>query len=470
MAQAATAPVLPQTDHASKRIAVIGAGAAGICMAKYLRKVGFAVTIFEIGSQIGGMWCYQNDNGLSSAYRTLHINTSRGVTRFHDLDFDDDVQAFPDHWDMHRYLEKYAKHFNLVPLIRFNSRVADIRPAFDPASDPPRWDIVLEDGKTEEFDTVIAATGHLADPMHVPIFRDNFTGTYVHSHHYKEPEDFVGQRICVVGVGNSACDIASDVCVTSPRCVLVARSGAIILPKLFCGIPFTDITRKIQRPWIPGWLRRKLTGILTFLVHGNMQKLGFRPMEKRVHTTSNGTIVTDIAYSRIAVKHEIEKIDGKVLHFSDGTAEEFDTIIAATGYQIQLPFISRDIVPLEDNKLRLYKRMVQPGWPGLYFPGFFNTDTALNMVFEHQARWIRAVEMGEAVLPSDDDMWADIKAQERWVGERFKDTARHTIEEEHVVYLGALKKSLRLMKRLAKWRKGKFPTPQTKLGKLSPER
>ena len=114
--------------------------------------------------------------------------------------------------------------------------------------------------------------------------------------------------------------------------------------------------------------------------------------------------------------------------------------------------------------------MVQPGWPGLYFPGFFNTDTALNMVFEHQARWIRAVEIGEAVLPSDDDMWADIKAQERWVGERFKDTARHTIEEEHVVYLGALKKSLRLMKRLAKWQKGKIPTPQTKLGKLSPER
>jgi len=459
MVQAVTASVSRQPDKKIKHIAIIGAGAAGICMAKYMREAGFDVTVFEIGTKIGGMWCYENDNGLSSAYRTLHINTSRGVTRFHDLDFNVDVQSFPDHWDMHQYLEDYAKHFDIVPLIRFNTTVTDIHPAFDPATERPRWNLELENGTIETFDTVLAASGHLSDPLHVPMFRDDFAGTYVHSHHYKEPENFVGQRICVIGVGNSACDIASDVCVTSPRCVLVARSGAIILPKLFCGIPFTDITRRIQRHWIPGWLRRKVTGILTYLVHGDMKKLGFRPMEKRVHTTSNGTIVTDIAYSRITVKHEIEKIDGKTLHFADGTSEEFDTIIAATGYQIQLPFISRKIVPLENNKLRLYKRMVQPGWPGLYFPGFFNTDTALNMIFEHQARWIRDIELGDAVLPSESDMWADIEAQERWVGERFKETPRHTIEEEHVVYLSALKKSMRLMKRLAKLRQGMTVTP-----------
>jgi len=458
MAQAKPVPAQGQDarPEPKKRVAVIGAGAAGICAAKYMREAGFEVTVFEIGSQIGGMWCYENDNGLSSAYRTLHINTSRGVTRFHDLDFDPDVQAFPDHWDMHRYLEKYAKHFDLVPLIRFNTPVKEVRPAFNPQTEPPCWEVETADGAVERYDTVIAATGHLADPLHVPMFQNDFAGRYVHSHHYKEPEPFVGDRICVIGVGNSACDIASDVCVTSPRCVLVARSGVIILPKLFCGFPFTDITRKIQRHWVPGWLRRKFTAILTFLVHGNVQKLGFRPVTERVHITSNGTIVTDIAYSRIAVKHEIDRIDGKTLHFSDGTSEEFDTIIAATGYQIQLPFISRDIVPLEDNKLRLYKRIVQPGWRGLYFSGYFNTDTALNMIFEHQSRWIRAVETAEANLPSDEAMWSDIEAHERWIGARFKDTLRHTIEEEHVPYLSALRKSLRQMKRLAKRGGGAF--------------
>ncbi len=435
---------------ARKRIAVIGAGAAGLSAAKYMAAAGFNVTVFELGSEIGGMWCYRNDNGLSSAYRTLHINTSRSVTRFHDLDFDADVQAFPDHWDMHRYLVKYARHFDLERLIRFRTAVVDARPQFSPGREAPVWELELSDGTTARFDTVIAATGHLSEPLHVAGFRDDFAGTYVHAHDYKEPEDFVGQRICVVGVGNSACDIASDVCVTAPRCVLVARSGVIILPKLFCGRPFTDITRKIQRSWIPARLRRRLTAALTWLVHGDMARLGFRPMRERVHTTSNGTIVTDIAYRRIEVKHEITAIDGHRLSFSDGTAEDFDTLIAATGYRITLDYIARDIVPLEDNRLRLYKRMAQPGWPGLYFMGFFNTDTALNMVFEHQARWIGEIETGVAVLPAEAEMWRDIEAQEAWVAGRFKDTPRHTIEEEHVPYLSALAKSLRVMRRHAR--------------------
>ncbi len=433
-----------------KRIAVIGAGACGLCAAKYLSAAGMDVTIFEIGTQIGGLWCFMNDNDRSSAYRTLHINTSRGVTRFHDLDFDPGVQAFPDHVDMHNYLKKYTEHFDLVRMIRFQSRVVDLRPAFDPnAGEAASWEIELENGTTEAFGAVVVASGHLTTPLHVPMFKDDFAGDYVHGHDYRAPEPFVGKRICVIGVGNSACDMATDVCSTAERCVLVARSGVVILPKLFCGIPFTDITRKIQRPWIPVWLRRKLIGMLTYLVHGSMTKLGFKPLDTRAHVTSNGTIVTDITYNRIAVKQGIQRIDGKTLHFVDGTAEDFDVLIAATGYVIDLPFISRDIVPLSGNRLELYKRMVQPHWPGLYLMGFFNTDTALNMIYEHQARWVRDIELGDAKLPPVAAMQADIAAKRKWVETHYKDSPRHTIEEEHVPYIGELNKSLRRMRRAA---------------------
>ena len=270
----------------------------------------------------------------------------------------------------------------------------------------------------------------------------------MHSHDYKAPEPFVGKRICVVGVGNSACDMATDVCSTAEDCVLVARSGVLILPKLFCGIPFTDITRKIQQPWVPTWLRRKLTGWLSYLVHGSMTKLGFKPSNQRAHVTSNGTIVTDIAYNRITVKQGIEQIDGQTIHFVDGSSGEFDVLLAATGYLIDLPFISRDIVPLEDNRLELFKRMVQPNWPGLYLMGFFNTDTALNMVYEHQARWVRDIELGKAKLPPIAAMEADIAAKRQWVETYYKASLRHTIEEEHVPYIGELKKSMRQMRRL----------------------
>ena len=121
-------PVAGPNTRGDKRVAVIGAGACGLCAAKYLLASGFDVTVFEICSQIGGMWCYENDNRRSSAYRTLHINTSRGVTRFSDLDFDDATQPFPDHADMHRYLVRYAEHFRITPRIRFNTTVTNVAP------------------------------------------------------------------------------------------------------------------------------------------------------------------------------------------------------------------------------------------------------------------------------------------------------------------------------------------------------
>lgn len=435
-----------------KRIAVIGAGAAGLCSAKYMQAAGFDVTIFEIGSQIGGMWRYLNDNGLSNAYRTLHINTSKSVTRFHDLPFDDDVQPFPDTFDMHRYLVKYAEHFDLVKLIRFNTPVSRVEAAFEPAKgEKPAWRVATADGD-EIFDAVMAATGHLSEPRHVPMFQNDFTGEYVHSFYYRKPEDFVGKRVCVVGVGNSACDIASDVCVTSEQTVMVARSTPIILPKLMFGRPFTDITRKIQRPWLPAWVRRRVTGLLAWIAHGDLAKLGFKPRTKeKLHVTSNGTIVNDIAYRRVVLKQEIERIEGRTLFFNDGTSAEMDALIAATGYKIHLPFLADGLVDgdPENNRLDLYKRIAAPDWPGLYMIGFFNTDTALNMVFEHQVRWVRDIELGEAKLPAPDAMRADIAAKRRWVEENFKHTPRHGIEEEHIPYLGELKRSNKDMRRAA---------------------
>lgn len=435
-------PPLGPNRRGDKRVAVIGAGACGLCNAKYLLQAGFDVTVFEIGSQIGGMWCYNNDSGRSSAYRTLHINTSRGVTRFSDLDFDPETQPFPDHFDMHRYLVQYADHFGVTPRIRFNSRVAHVRPAFDPDHEPPVWEIGLADGRTERFDAVLLATGHLTAPLHSPDLQ-RFGEGYLHAHDYREPEPFVGKRICVVGVGNSACDIASDVCVTSRRTVLVARSGVVILPKLMFGRAFTDITAKIQRPWIPRKLRQKLIGFLVWLAHGDMAALGFKRSSTLSHVTSNATVTTDIAYRRIFVKQGIESVDGHTIRFVDGAEEEFDTLIAATGYRIDLDLLPPDVVRVTDNRLDLYLRIVPPGWPGLFLMGFFNTDTALNMVFEHQARWVREFLLGNAVLPSDAEMRQAIALRTAWYKRQYRDSARHTIEEEHVRYLTDLRTTLK---------------------------
>lgn len=436
----------------SRRFAIIGAGAAGLCAAKHLQESGFTdITIFEIGTQIGGMWCYRNDNRRSAAYKTLHINTARNVTNFSDLEFRDDVQMFPSHQDMHEYLVSYANHFDLVKYIKFSSRVTGVRPAMGHRPEKPKWEVQLESGGADIFDRVIVASGHLSEPLHVGEFRNNFSGEYVHSHDYREPDRFLGKRICVVGAGNSACDIAADVCVLSDKTVMVARSGVMIAPKLIFGRPFTDTTMVLYKHWFPDRLRRWIISSLVYLFHGRMTDLGFKPLVKRAHPTTNAVLVQHIAYQRVLVKVGIERINGKRIHFSDGTSDEFDVLIAATGYLIDLPFLSPSIVPIVNNSIDLYKRILPPDQYGLYFVGFLNsTAHALNRLFEYQSRWICALETGDIVRPSADEMRRDIAAKHDYIHKHFKESPRHTIEEESLLYMRELDRQMPRRKRKAR--------------------
>lgn len=426
-----------------KSVGIIGAGAAGLCAAKHMLEAGFDATVYEIGSNVGGMWVFQNDNGRSSAYRTLHINTARDLTNFSDFRFEDTVPPFPSHWDMAKYLKDYADYFGVAPHIRFNTRVTRVAPAASYAADRPRWTVETAGGDTTEHDTVIVATGHLTKPLEVAEFRDGFKGQYLHSHYYKDPADFVGKSVCVVGVGNSALDIASDLAMTSDGVTLVARSTALIIPKLVFGKPFWDTIKPFYKPWVPAWLRTKVLKSLVYMVQGDMSALGFPPTSKRVHATSNANIVNHIKYRRVLVKNGISAIEGCTIRFSDSSARAFDTLIAATGYLIDLDFMDARVVTPGNNELDLYMRIVPPDWSGLYFLAFFNSDTALNWICEGQTRWIREFELGRARLPPLAEMRAEIEHRKAWVRTHFKDTPRHGIEVEHMPYFADLKRTMR---------------------------
>ena len=146
----------------TQHYAVIGAGAGGLCAAKYLVARGFEVTIFEAGSHIGGLWVYNNDSGMSPAYKSLHINSEARVSTFVDFPFPDGASLYPDHHEMSLYFERYAQHFDLVRRIRFRSRVSSI------TSVEGRFRVSLESGSEETFDGVVVATGHQSVPRHPP--------------------------------------------------------------------------------------------------------------------------------------------------------------------------------------------------------------------------------------------------------------------------------------------------------------
>jgi dimethylaniline monooxygenase (N-oxide forming) len=161
---------------AVRKIAVIGAGAAGLCAAKHLLSKGIEVVIYEMGTRIGGLWSYESDNGLSGAYQSLHVNSENKVTAYKDFPFPDSAPIYPDHAQMAQYLVDYADKFNLKPHIRFNAKVTNVQQVAG-----GRWVVQLADTSYQHFDAVVVASGHQDVHSHPPFAKD-FTGEYLHSH------------------------------------------------------------------------------------------------------------------------------------------------------------------------------------------------------------------------------------------------------------------------------------------------
>lgn len=423
-----------EEDAGVRRMAVIGAGASGLCAAKHLLERGFAVTVFELGSQVGGLWVYENDNARSPAYLSLRINSEPQATRYRDFPFPEDYPFNPTHFQVHAYLEAYADHFDVRRHIRFNAEVTSVEPS--PSAGGAAWRVRLADGTEEDFDGVVVASGHQGVPSHPP-FAEKFTGEYLHSHDYRTPEPLREKRVLVVGTGNSALDIAADICTITASTTMTARSPVLVMPRMMFGVPIQRTVAKISKPYVPWAVERRFRELLTYMAHGRMEEWGFVKPKKRTHPASHPTIMGHIAWERIVVKSAgADDADGNEVHFSDGTIESFDVLIAATGYEIDLPFLSEDVLPVVGRRLDLYKRVFPPGRPGLYFVGFHNVSGGANIrIMDVQAEWVAAVASGDVELPDRSEMDADIERENRRISRRYPDSPRYSLELDPPVYV-----------------------------------
>ena len=407
-----------------KHFAIIGAGAGGLCAAKYLTANGIDVTIFEAGSKVGGLWVYNNDSGMSPAYKSLHINSEAMVSSFIDFPFRDDAPLYPDHGEMSRYFESYAAHFDLTRRIRFRSRVKSVTP------DGDMFRIELDDGSVETFGGVIVASGHQSVPRHPPQI-EGYTGDYVHAHAYRVPAPYADKRVLVIGPGNSGVDIAADICTVTEHTVLSARSPVLIMPRMMFGVPNSRTLLKLERPFLPWKVRIWIRITLTRMFHGRMEQWGFRTPRTRTHPISHPTLISQIAWGRITVKPGIAAIDGKTIHFTDGSADVFDAVIAATGYNTAIPFLSDDISPVESETthVALYNRVAHPRVPGLYFIGFFDATGGSNIrMMDDQAEYVAALVTNAVKRPSESEMLAAIETERAWAASQFPDSPRYGLE------------------------------------------
>jgi hypothetical protein len=413
---------------------VIGAGISGLTAGKALSDWGLPYTCFEASDDIGGNWYFGNPNGRSSAYRSLHIDTYRDSVSFRDMPMGEDYSDYPHHERIRAYLNEYADAFSLRERIRFQSAVKH-------AVRNPRggWRITLEDDTAEEFDCLIVGNGHHWDPR-FPDFPGSFDGETLHSHHYlspTEPLDLTGKRVLVVGIGNSAVDIVSELSRkgVAEKVFISTRSGAWVMPKYLFGQPIGKLVK--TNPRLPLKVQRWLARPLPYLASGRMEDFGLPHPNHRfleAHPTVSSELLLRLGSGDAVGKPNVEELQGDRVRFEDGTSEQIDAIVYATGYKITFPFFDPEFLSAPDNRFPLYKRIFVPGIDDLAFIGFAQTVPTLFPFVELQSKLVVRYLNGEYALPSVEEMEETIRSdQERHFG-RVTDRPRHTMQIDWYIY------------------------------------
>ena len=310
------------------KVCVIGAGSSGIAACQVLHARGMDFDCFEKGSGVGGNWRYDNDNGMSSAYRSLFINTSRRMMEYATYPMPEDYPDYPHHTQIAAYFDDYVDHFRFRERIRFRTEVTSVEPA--PGGS---YRVTLDDGQTHHYEAVLVANGHHWDPrLPEPPFpgQDTFAGDQLHAHWYREPDErFIEKRVLVLGIGNSATDISVETSRHSAITYLAMRRGAYVIPKYIGGKP-TDELAPAWMSRLPFAVTRRLFMQQLRQVTGKMESYGLpKPDHKlgEAHPTISSDLLPRIGHGRVKVKPNLARIDGKTVHFVDDTSTEIDTIV-----------------------------------------------------------------------------------------------------------------------------------------------
>jgi dimethylaniline monooxygenase (N-oxide forming) len=409
---------------------VIGAGSSGIAAAKALADRGIPFDCFEKSDRVGGNWVLGNRNGMSSAYSTLHINTSRERMEYADFPMPASYPDFPRHDQIARYFDDYVEHFGLRERIAFETGVEHVARRNDGV-----WEVTLERGETRLYDALLVANGHHWDPRWPePPLEGSFDGELIHSHHYCDPSQLEGKRVVVVGMGNSAMDIAVDASYHATATTLIARSGVHVVPKYILGRPLDSAVRPTRVPF--QWLLGGMQVVLRLTV-GPMERYGLPNPEHRLgraHPTVSTRILDRLAHGEIEVKRGIERLEGSEVLYTDGTRAAADLIVCCTGYKISFPFFDEHFFAAPENRLDLYKRVFAPQHAGLYLIGFVQPWGAIMPIAELQGRLVGDHLLGEYALPTPGEMQRDVARMLRRQERRYLASKRHTLQVDFANY------------------------------------
>jgi cation diffusion facilitator CzcD-associated flavoprotein CzcO len=425
------------------RFCIIGAGACGLTVAKNFAERGIPFDCFEALSDIGGIW---NPESPHVVYGSTYLNSSKKLSRYPDFDFPEDWPHYVSRAQAQDYLRAYATEFGLYPLISFNKRVASAERT------EQGWQVTIEgEDAPRLYDGLIVANGHHWQP-NIPSYPGRFDGEMLHSHDVKSKDQIKGKRVLVVGAGNSAVDILDDAASDAARAVHSMRRSYYFFPKMVLGRPadrFVDATSRIP---LPRAVMRKLYWWGLRILVGSHHRYGLPAPDHKLfeaHPTACTVYLDHIVHGRIVTRPGIERLDGKRVVFTDGSEEEVDLLIWATGFTPSFPFMDRSAILDEEGRSKLFIHTFHRQLDDLFVVGLFEpAEGGVWQLADYQARLIAAFIAARETDPKCAQWFRALKAHANpdiGHGLRWQDTPWHRFEIQHYRFRMYMK---RLLKKL----------------------
>jgi cation diffusion facilitator CzcD-associated flavoprotein CzcO len=350
-----------------------------------------------------------------------------------------DFPPYPHNRQMAAYFNAYVDHFGFRDRIIFNTAVE--KAARDPDGS---WNVSLSTGETRHYDALVVANGHHREPRWPdPPFPGEFAGRQMHAHDYVGPESFVDRSVVVLGMGNSAMDIAVELSRAARAVYLASRRGAHIVPKFALGQPIDTFNSALPLPWA---VKRAFFTVLVRGSIGRPEDVGLPRPDHRLgeaHPTVSQQITERVKAGAVVPKPNIAALAGDRVRFADGTDVEAEAIVYCTGYNVRFPFLDNEVISTADNRVDLFHQVFSPDVPDLAFIGLVQPFGALMPIAEAQSRWVADHLAGGYRLPSSDVMLAQIRREREARERQFVASPRHTMEIDFYAYLRGLRRERR---------------------------
>jgi cation diffusion facilitator CzcD-associated flavoprotein CzcO len=426
------------------RVAIIGAGVAGLATAKVLTQAGQVVRVFDRTPDVGGVW------SATRRYPGLTTQSPKAQYALSDFPMPAECPEWPTGAQVQAWLAAYAEHFAID--VALSTEVRAARPVDD------GWELDLG-GTTEAFDRLVVANGVFCEPA-VPDYPGvaEFAvagGRLCAGTDFHDAEAARGKHVLVVGYGKSACDVTVPISETAASTTVIARQMLWKVPRKVAGVlnfKMLLLTRmgealfrylhlrgmeKFLHGPGNGARRRLLNGLGSVSVRQfKLRELGLVPSGQMEDIVKGAIgLATEgffegVAQRRIDVRRDCTitrlgaRDDRPVAELSDGTTVPADLVVCATGFTQGVPFLDEAVQGhLFDTRgnFLLYRQILPLGVSGLYFNGY-NSSFFSPLNAEMAAVWIAADLAGAVPRPDPEAMRGAVFAQLAFMDEA---TNRH---------------------------------------------